>query len=124
MQALLRYANYTHVAKGLTEAGYSVSAATVSRWAQGRNVTPMTVRLVADLLQIETAESPPAWAEGLATRTAISVIEALAPGHVQEAAAVLLERLEGTPQPSGGSPRVTGGLEDQAGAEQPKPVRE
>lgn len=114
MRGLLRYANYTHVAQGLTERGYPVSPATVSRWAQGRNVTPIVVTLVADLLQIEET-APPEWARRLAQETALSVIEALAPADVRQAAAAMIARLEGTPPPDVDSPHGSGGLGDQAG---------
>ena len=64
MQTLLHYANSAKVARGLTENGYPVSGPTVSRWAQGKNVTPRAVRLVADLLGQQEVE-PPEWARQL-----------------------------------------------------------
>jgi hypothetical protein len=113
MRALLRYANFTHVAQGLTQAGYPVSGPTVSRWAQGRNVTPMAVKLVERLILEGIEESPPAWAEGLADKTARKVIEALVDPQVLAALPAAIAALEALPPPPDDSPRVGGGSPDQ-----------
>ena len=71
MQALLYYANAAKVARGLTEKGYPVSGATVSRWANGRNVTPLALQMVADLLGT-TEEAAPDWERLIRTVDAIA----------------------------------------------------
>jgi hypothetical protein len=114
MRALLRYANFTHVAQGLTQAGYPVSGPTVSRWAQGRNVTPMAVKLVERLILEGIEESPPAWAEGLADKTARRVIEALIDPQVLAALPDAIAALEALPPPPNGSPHESGGRPDPA----------
>jgi hypothetical protein len=71
MRALLYYANAAKVARGLTEKGYSVSGATVWRWAHGKNVTPLALQLVADLLGT-TEEAAPDWGRLMRTVDAIA----------------------------------------------------
>lgn len=61
MVDLLRYANYSRVAKAL-----NVSKNAVSEWAHGRDVSPYRVRQVRDLLRPPQPEpQPPEWAERL-----------------------------------------------------------
>ncbi len=86
MRALLQYANFTHVAVGLTEAGYPVSFATVSRWAKGTNVTPRAVKLVEDLLGT-TKEPRPEWAEAL--QESVGAIQRTVESNAKNLGAVL-----------------------------------
>jgi transcriptional regulator with XRE-family HTH domain len=77
MVDLLRYANYRKVADALR-----VSKTAVSNWARGRDVNPLRVRQVRDLLRPETAReaAPPEWAERLQAQ-----VEAIAGGLPTEA---------------------------------------
>lgn len=77
MRSLLEYASQSKVAEAL-----GVTRTAVWRWAHGQAVTPGAVQRVQALLrpdlQIYEEAPPPAWAEGLATRVADSVVERLA----------------------------------------------
>jgi transposase-like protein len=68
LMALLRYANYSAIAREL-----GVSAQAVKNWAEGRNTSPARLVQVRALYGI-TKEAPrPEWAEGLEDRIAESV---------------------------------------------------
>jgi DNA-binding XRE family transcriptional regulator len=122
--SLLKYANREAVAQALTERGYSVSRATVNRWARGKEMPDIAARMIAELFQHPTTETaPPEWARRLAQDTALSVIEALAPPEVQRAAAAVIARLEGTQPPTDEVPLGSGEEQDQDGLVQPEPGR-
>lgn len=61
-------------------------------------------------------ESPPAWAEGLATKAAEEAITRIVPPDLLDAARRLIERLEATPQPPPEAPPEGGGSQGRAGA--------
>ena len=100
--SLLTYANRAKVAEALTEQGYEVSRMTVNRWAAGSEMPAVAARMIATLFghDPDTTKSPPAWAEGLADKTAMKVIEALAPERLQQAAELARQRLAEPPAQS------------------------
>lgn len=116
--SLLAYANREAVAKALTERGYSVTRNTVNRWARGSEMPDIAARMIAELFghDPDTTNSPPAWAEGLANRTALRVIEALVDPEALAAVAESIAALEAHPPRSFDSPRADVGRQDQAGS--------
>ena len=123
--SLLRYANREKVAQALTERGYAVTRMTVNRWARGGEMPEIAAHMIGELFGHEDMKaSAPAWAEALATKTALAVIEALAPADVRQAAAMVIERLEGTLPPDGGSVPGSGESISPDESKLPKPVRE
>jgi DNA-binding transcriptional regulator YdaS (Cro superfamily) len=91
LMALLRYANYSAIAREL-----GVSAQAVKNWAEGRNTSPARLVQVRALYGI-TKEAPrPDWAEGLEDRIAERLEASLdVPERVVERVAARL----GLPQP-------------------------
>jgi DNA-binding transcriptional regulator YdaS (Cro superfamily) len=93
LMALLRYANYSAIAREL-----GVSAQAVKNWAEGRNTSPARLVQVRALYGI-TKEAPrPDWAEGLEDRIAERLEARLSlevPERVVERVATRL----GLPQP-------------------------
>jgi hypothetical protein len=64
--SILKYANREAVAQALTERGYTVSRATVNRWARGKEMPEIAGLMIAELFGHPdmTKEAPP-WAEPL-----------------------------------------------------------
>jgi hypothetical protein len=59
--SLLQYANREAVAQALTARGYTVSRATVNRWARGKEMPEIAGRMIAELFGHQTQETAPAW---------------------------------------------------------------
>ena len=99
---VLHWANRRAVAEEVTRRGYRVSGETLNRWVREEKEFPAVVeRIVFDLFTISgQEEKPPAWAEGLADKTAMKVIEALAPERLQQAAELARQRLAEPPAQS------------------------
>lgn len=87
------------------------------RWVAGDTPVPGWARRVIDEIvgaSPQTQENPPAWAEGLADRTARKVIAALVDPEVLAALPDAIAVLEATQPSGGGSAHANGGLPDPA----------
>ena len=124
-RALLTYANYAKVATAL-----QVSRTAVAEWAKGRSVNPFRLRQLEQLLRpdLQIEEAPqPTWAGAMEQRLTDelrrnrTLIEALAPADIREAAARVIERLEALPLPDDAARDETDGGEDRAAAAPPGP---
>ena len=102
---VLHWANRSEVAREITRRGYRVSVESLNRWVRDEKEFPAVVeRIVFDLFTISGhEETPPLWAEGLADKTAMKIIEALAPERLQQAAELARQRLAEPPAQSSGS---------------------
>lgn len=118
---VLHWANRSEVAREITRRGYRVSVESLNRWVRDEKEFPAVVeRIVFDLFTISGhEESPPAWAEGLADKTAMKVIEALREPEREATIRRVLARLEALQPPPGATSSDSPHAQDRGGVQPP-----